>query len=491
MSENKSETKTETPPSKLPPELQARVDEAAAIEAEAKARKAAADAEAAELTAQQNRRSAANYDPSLSREETAATSRKNVAQAELETAKAHREQLAALIPDLSKADRGSLTVDDSVAPILGSQLTFTAMNRAAQAIAANIEGVLPTHDQTSTPLPLLLVTTNLDLASTDAAYHEVMSGLDELLESIAKLPEPTDPQLESIGGLDVLATVASAIPSVLSLLSAHRTLTGKTVDPNHVAAAAAVAGALQGKTRVLHETFRLVPNGRVFTRLRELSESRNELTSHQLAQQEAIRVLSQRAAAAAEQVTTLEAEIAKAKKAGKPVEELNQQLAEAERGMKSSAAAESAARSLLAAMDSMAAAADSFCAAIRETGANGRSPLVTAALHEQLHPEEPRSSEVLGGDHKAASTDPAARPPELIDYALVVQAEPGQVVQSIDDKPFFIKDRFSTYALGSITYLLLQISTNTIVRAGTITRSASAHGKIGDDFEIKRPQQTR
>lgn len=449
----------------LPPAIQSRIDEAAAAEAEAKARKAEADALAAELTSQQQERAAATYDPDLAKHEAAATSRKNTASAELEAAKARREQIAALIPDLSTADRGSLTLNDT-APLGGTALTFQALQSAATAIVQDLN-----LSSGAVPKPLVLVTTDIDLASLDATHHEVVSGLQELIDSMKNLPDPTNPHLESLLPLDLAAGIASAIPGVLSVLSARRTLTGATVMPNDTAAVAAISGALTSKATVVHASLRPVRGCAVYTKLRELSGERNQLASDQLQQARAIQILSDQQTTKNSAITRLQAEIAKAKAAGNPVQDLQSQLADAEAAADQAANALSMARALLAKMDALAEASDSFNAAIRIVG-QGRSALATAALYEQLQAMDQE-------DPQAASANP-----ERFTHVLYVRAQTGEAHQATEDKPFFMKDRFSTFAVGAITYMLMDVQTGTITAGGTVAKSASAHGKLGETITI-------
>jgi hypothetical protein len=484
---------TDSPePRKLPEEIQARIDEATAAEAEAKAKKAAADARTAESAAQTQERTADSYDPELAKDEATATSKKNKASADLEAAKARREQLGAFIPDLSKADRGSLTTREGTPPIGGSALNYRAMTSAAAVIVESL-ALTPAGQAEAGHKPLVLVTTEIDLASLDATHHEVMTGMQELIASIEALPAPTatDRQLESTGAMDLAAGIAGAIPGVLSLLSTRRTVTGAATEANHTAAAAAIAGRLAAQARVVHDAFRPVPQGRVYGRLRELNEVRKQLTTKQLLQGQVMVTLSAAEGALTADAGRFKAEIAKATKEGRPTGDLEAQLRATRAELDWTSNQLATARALLAKMEALAEASDSFSAAVRVATASGRTPLSVAALYEQLReppaatPEPDPHAETQPSTSRTGQESAPSGAPDRFDFVLFVRAETGETHQSTEDKPFFMKDRFATFAVGVITYLLLDVATGTITAGGTVARSASAHGRFGADIELR------
>ena len=374
----------------LSPELQARLDEAQVAQAEAEARGAAT-------------------------------------KAAKDAADARTAQLTALVPDLSKVKDSTLEVKDGTT-LFGRRLTFRALATAAAKVAEEVKE--HTADLT------VLVTTDPDLASADAGYTDVTTGLEQLqVAALALLvPDwgsrrdehenlrpfsgivPNRQAAKLIEGLvtgpipAVATAVATALPSVLSLLSAQRSVTTGTADPSNLAAAAAVAGALLAEKAgpaVLLDDFRLVPK---------------ESTVY---------------AAAAE------------------VAQLRQRLVAEKLGLE-----DDAARS--AAIDTVVTAIDQFTTAMRTVPqAGGRSPLAAAALHEEVHPEN-------GG----------------ITRVLLVNSQPGQLLQVTENRPLWFKDRFTTLAEVGLLYVLIDTACSNVLAAGTATAVAKAFGSIGKDFTL-------
>ncbi len=52
------------------------------------------------------------------------------------------------------------------------------------------------------------------------------------------------------------------------------------------------------------------------------------------------------------------------------------------------------------------------------------------------------------------------------------------------------KDRFSTIATSSVTYILIETSESTVLKAGSIGGEAKISGSIGKDFSIKASAQS-
>jgi hypothetical protein len=232
----------------LPADLQARNDEATVVKAEAEAAKAKADAEKA----------AADADA------------------------ARRAGLLALVPDLSKVKDSTLDVKDGPA-IRASSLTFGALHQVTEQVATRVAAVV-------TRPARILVTSQVDLSSVDAIYFDVVKGLEELRDAAHRLiePEPRHTELEPFGvtaALDLAGAVATAVPQVLSLFSAQRTLSTAAVSASDLAAAAEVAGALRaqdGIPVVLHDDFRLVNDGPVYALAAEVSARRQQLIERRL-----------------------------------------------------------------------------------------------------------------------------------------------------------------------------------------------------------------
>lgn len=427
-------------PHQLPDDLQRRADEASVRKAEADARRASVDAD---TVAQKNR----------------------------------RDQLAAMLPDLSKVDTSALTVAPDGPAIGASALSFRAMTDAGSAVAARL--TVPRQQGATAALPSgvrVLLTSELDLATSDAVYLDVVTGVDELLKTIGTLV-PAEAVDDDQGaalfpGVDAATAVASAIPAVLSLLSAQRTLTTSATTANDTAAAAAVIGALcRANIITVHDQFRTIPNGVVYGKIRSLDAARDRLRLASLAQAELVRNATAEAAAADTAVDKLTKDIARAREAGVPTDDLETQLATDAAAQATYQEALAVATARQTAIDTVATGADAFVAAVRAPGAGGtRSMLAKAALREQLH---------KGGGEPASP----------FEFVLLIKAEAGQTEQSTTNLPLWFKDRFSTIATASITFMLLHPDAGTIVDAGTVTTATSVHGKIGEEYTL-RPESS-
>lgn len=86
-----------------------------------------------------------------------------------------------------------------------------------------------------------------------------------------------------------------------------------------------------------------------------------------------------------------------------------------------------------------------------------RSMLTTAALHEQVRNHE-------------------------VDYVLFVRPDGGSVVQLLNDRPLWLKDKLFVHATMSVTYLLFKTASRRIVAAGTESADAKIVRKVGDEL---------
>jgi hypothetical protein len=237
------------------------------------ARKAKWDADAAEAAAKK-----------AAREEAEASSPAAVARrealAEKDTAAAQRAQIAALVPDFTKVDRGDLTVSGSE-PVAGAAVAGHALEKAAELVRNAIVARTDLNNAS------VLVTGDANLAGSDAAYHSTDAGLDQLetwaqavLSDTAK-DAGVEREGEGFPPLAVAGALAGAVPGILSLLSAHRTVTTAKVTIDDLAAAAAVAGALSRPStelKVFHDTVRLLPDRSALSgKVDALSDLRGQL----------------------------------------------------------------------------------------------------------------------------------------------------------------------------------------------------------------------
>lgn len=355
--------------------------------------------------------------------------RQKVAEAEKAIATAQREQIAALVPDFKDVGRGTLE-DKSGKPMFDVVLGQRALANAARNAATVVRACLDRVEGDKR----VLVTDDAELAGSDAAYQDVHASLKQLTTAAQEaLAEPDTSPGESEASaqgealappLAAMSAVAGAIPALLGVFSARRTLTGGEVAKNDLAASAAVAGAIlaiKGPAPALvHDDVRL------------LDEEGDTATKHAA-------------------LVTLR-------------RQLGTQQVELEGQKANTPASEKAALKLLGLRLSRIATAssaiDQFTASVVAVpeGAN-RSPLSIAAARDQLH-----------NGH--------------FTHVLLVKAEGGSVHQSLDDKPFLFGDRVSIMAAASITWMLIDSTTSAILGADTAGGSATAHGKLGDKLEI-------
>ena len=157
-------------------------------------------------------------------------------------------QFAGAVPELSKINTGSATVDAGT-QLFGSALALQALGQAGRDAAADIAARIPDKSK------YLLVTTEADLASTDAIYAQVEDGLQQLLQAAQALkatavkefvPQTADADTAAHRESVIAAGVgiaASALPAVVSLFSANRKISGGSVSADDMQAVIGVASA--------------------------------------------------------------------------------------------------------------------------------------------------------------------------------------------------------------------------------------------------------
>jgi hypothetical protein len=110
---------------------------------------------------------------------------------------------------------------------------------------------------------------------------------------------------------------------------------------------------------------------------------------------------------------------------------------------------------------SLVAVIDAYMAAISSAPEGGkRSTLTTAVLREGLH---------LDSGYP---------------YVLLVRGQGGDAGQLVNDRPLWWKDKFSTIASMSISYLLVDTHTGRVHSGGTESATCAIHGSIGSDFRL-------
>ena len=374
------------------------------------ARKAKFDADAAEVAAKKAAREEAEAS-------TPAAVARREATAEKDAAAARREQISALVPDFSKIDRGSLAVTGDE-PTAGTSVGGRALQKAAELVKEQVVQIAGADDWS------VLVTSDGDLAGSDAAYHSTVASLKRLrtwARSVLAATEPPEPPKRQgiIPALPVAAAVASAIPGIVSLLSAHRSVTTAKGTIDDVAAGAAVAGALKGgnaKRRIFHDATRTLPTGgAIMKEVDGLYRLREKL----IARKAELEVRKP-----ADDADKLAANIALAAKVAESIE-------------------------------------DGLATLMAVGEGSTRSPLAAAILREGLHDG-------------------------TIKYVLFVKSQSASGAQLVNDKPLWLDDKFSVLAAASISWVLVDPASGEVLDADVTTGTAQANGKIGETFEFAR-----
>lgn len=176
--------------------------------AQAEAAKAAADARTAEAQAKKAEREEVEASGAAAVNQRAAEAAKATVEAEKATAVARQDQIAALIPKFGDIKTGSLELK-AEQPLFGGVLAGRALKHAAALAAADLQ--LPADAR-------ILVTSESDLATADAAYRNVSTGLEELVKYADLLLADTDPSKPRKQSFTAVAgAVAGALPGLLSL----------------------------------------------------------------------------------------------------------------------------------------------------------------------------------------------------------------------------------------------------------------------------------
>ncbi len=422
------------------PELQARLDEAKVAEAETAARKAALE------TDKLAREEAVATSPSA-QQQADAEAKQKIAEAQQAAADARRKEVANLVPDLSGVTAPETKLEGD-SPLAGSLLAHTALHAAAALVVGALrpEGQSPKLTAGTADDTALLVTTEEDLATADAAHVEVIRGMEQLVAEAERLLAPPTAG-PGFAPAPVAGALVGALPGLVSLLTRRQSVKTASVATDSAAAVAAVVGSL-GETVVLLDDFRLVPDGEVVVQEGALREQRSELVKAKVALESTCTQLEAQRDAATKALEALE------KSTPPPTEAQLAQKRSARDDLVRKIATETV-RS--GAMDDLVKSIDGFLEAIHKAPeGGGRSPFVAAALHEQIRGGSPRISQVL-----------------------FVRASSGSIDQVVDDRRFRA-DKFSSVGSISVTYWLLDTTTSAIVAAGVQVGTAHVSGKVGE-----------
>jgi hypothetical protein len=452
------------PPAVNELEAQAKLKQAQAnaVKAEGEAAKARADAIKAEADAAKAEREL----PGAA--ELAAKARKAIAEADRDAADARTKHLSALIPDLSSLKDSSTVEVKEGGAFLAPFLTYGGLEHVAQTICNGVYGRL------KTPVPRVLVTTDPNLTNADALYHDVMDGLVRLRQSAVKLLASLEQKgvRPAFEPTTALAAIAGAVPGILALFSAKRTVTtGAAAAPDSLAAAAAVISALHNQKShdsivLVLDEFRLVPDSGVHAAARALADERDRLVGKKVAsgiEQDAAEVALAKADRE-EKALAKEAAPKDPKAHGIALETARQAIDRHQQIIDRTTREIGMIEALLTGIDSFTTAIGTVPAGAR------RSPLTTAALHEQLR----------GRPADATLEGTPAKPGEpAFTHVLLIKAQPGGSQHILDNRPLWFQDKFSTLVEISVTYVLITTATSEVTASGTATRVARAYGEMG------------
>jgi hypothetical protein len=441
------------------------------LEAISKAEKAAAEARTARAAADKAEREEREAASPLARSKQEAETQKAISEAHQAATEHQQKQISALLPDLGKVTPGSLETKGE-GSLFGTSLAEQATAAAAKLVAKVAVGALTEQGSVR-----ILVTSDTDLASSDAIYVEVMNGLGQLITAATSLIDrvdlPTESQAATAPAAEgllplapVIGALTAAIPGALSLISAHRTLSTSPVTVDSLAAAAVVAGHLAARDpatlAVFHDDVRLLPEGgEVQSKLSTLAGHRQVLIGKKLTLEDEKATKDAELIELTAQVKDSSNQLDKATGAERSsIETTLDRL----RGEVEACEVQISKRTVrIGLLDSTTAAIDQFTGSLRATAEGAKhTPLTAAILREQLH---------------------APAGAKKFTHLLMVKAQPGSAQQLTEDR--LLKDRFSTIATSSVTYMLVETGEGRVVRSGSIGGEARIIGSLGKDFSME------
>jgi hypothetical protein len=375
---------------------------------------AAANAKAAQLAAEKTELELNEWKSPAAVANRAAQQRADTAKAEKSALDTRFSEYAGAVPDLSKISPGSTTVDTGT-QLFGSALVLLALTHASGGAAEDIASAVPDKSK------YVLVTTAIDLASTDAVYAQVADGLTQLVAAAKALAAPPLPARPAAAGPDetfipeslvaagVVGAAAAVLPAVVSLFSANRKISGASVNADDTQAVMSVATAMikhNPPIKVLMDDFRTAGaagTGHISRLLSDLSTQR-------------IALEKRKAALGAEDTATA------------------------------------------ASIGQLTAAIDAFLSSVMAVPSGAtRSACTTAILREQLHDG-------------------------TIDRVVLVKGVGGATAQVVTDRPLWFKDKFTSIASAGLSWLMLTTVDGAVVAGGSKVSTLEMKGTIGADI---------
>lgn len=420
---------------------------------EAEANKAATDAALAEAEIRE-------WNSAAARRARTAGHDKAVADARAAATDAPTKALESLTSGLTGLERGTTTVGDT--PLFTTVLTQRSLAAAATNVVTEVKPALVEGS------PVLIVTDE-DQASSDAAYLLVTTGLDQIQatieDALGKMNTPK--KLEGMG-VGVAAAAAAVLPPILSGLTSNRSLTGSTssIDPA-LTVASVTSGLRKQGIDVIIDDFRVLDaSSRIIELEKGVREHRTQLND-ELVKRTAERDLADQQRGDAQlMIDELTKHLATPDLEAGARTRLEGELRNAknnrDKHLQTSLAASTFVEHAVAVLEKT----DTFLTAIRAVPDGGsRSQVVSAMLREIVH---------------GASDQVGPSAPRVV----FLRATGGSISQLVDDRPFLFKDRFHAIGNATIAFWVLDVSTNMIVAAGACNGGAQIKGKVGDSFTI-------
>ncbi len=383
-------------------------------EGDAAAAQAAANAKAAQLAAEKAELELNEWKSPAAVTSRAAQQRADAAKAEKSALDSRFSEYAGAVPDLSKIIPGSTTVDAGT-QLFGSALALQALIHASVGAVADMARALPDKNK------YVLITSEIDLASTNAVYAQVAEGLTQLLAAARALaaPPPSPPPAtddldetfipESLVAAGVVGAAASVLPAVVSLFSANRKISGASVNADDTHAVMSVATAMtrhDPRIKLFLDDFRTVAaagTGHVSRLLRDLNTERIALETRK-----------------------------------------------ARLGPEDTATS--------ASIGQVTAAIDTFLSSVTAVPSGAtRSAYTTAILREQLHDG-------------------------TIDHVILVKGVGGSTAQVVTDRPLWFKDKFTSIATAGLSWLMLSTVDGAVIAGGSKVSTLEMKGTIGADI---------
>jgi hypothetical protein len=425
----------------------------------------------------------------LKLEQIKAQAQQAIAEAQKSTAQAHKDTLLAQLPSSdTKPIEGKVEVGEKVG-LVAELVAHSLLGDAAATIAGHVpEGarVLLVEDR-------MLAASDWRYALVDQAINVHKNAFRSALEAVEQAggepvaEEVTPPldgvQAEAIPVAAALITANTLVGSAASLAGMFRTdysITHRDVTFGATPLIAAVAAAIlasDGDASAIVDGFQEVAGSGLVTRFGELSDQRARLERAKLALNQGQVASEQRSDALRDEAKALTEAYDNAlggSTDGAQTQALKQRLDEIQGSAQTARAALATPHAAIALADAVLARFDAFATAVL-TPVEGAAypPLVAAALREQLHGPI-TAPEADGGDSESSA--PARR----ITHVLYVAAESAGAETIARQRLFGRSGRMGYLGGVQVSFLLLDVATDTTISAGTQPFLGHMHYDLGE-----------